>query len=107
MGGKPLPPGSPQSRLTDKVVCTDRGQHPRARVTVSDALADGSAGWGQTPGWDVISDARPDALTLRFFCRRCRRDVRLHEDKALAALEALRQATGDDHAVLDISALPC
>lgn len=60
-----------------------------------------------TPEWDVIADTRPDALTLRFFCRRCRRDTRLKETKVLAAISALREATGNDHVILDISALPC
>lgn len=98
--------------LPGRVVCTDRGQHPRARVTAfADPGGAGSAESGMTaqmtPQWDVIADLRPDALTLRFFCRRCGRDVRLREATVLTAIDALRQASGSDHVVLDISALPC
>lgn len=98
--------------LPGRVVCTDRGQHPRARVTAFADPGDGSSAVPgmtaqMTPQWDVIADSRPDALTLRLFCRRCGRDVRLKEETLLTAINSLRQASGNEHVVLDISALPC
>ena len=107
-----LPPPNPAVALFNaSVVCTDRGQHPRALIArlVDEAPAVTGkrwTAWQDTPSNDLLSGQHapesPD--TLRFFCRRCRRDVRLRTPNVLAALDALRQVQ-EGHLSLDISLL--
>ena len=106
------PPSPELIPLDGKVVCTDKGRHPQVRISgfmdhpKTEEASD--AGWTQTRNWDLIAAARPEGFTLRFHCKRCRRDMRLREDRAMSAFEALRQLQGNASTlVLDISLLPC
>jgi hypothetical protein len=104
------------------VVCTDRGQHPEAVIAefadwhkwaadfedMQDSGSGPDARWRQTPHEDLVSSrhtpAAPD--TLRFFCRRCGRDVRLRAPNVMAAIDALREVGGNrKRLILDVSLL--
>lgn len=103
---KPAPPDPAVIKLPGRVACTDRGQHPEARITpfADEPGEDRKVTCAETPQWDVIADSRPGTLTLRFACRRCGRDVRLREPNVLAVIDVLREAAGgDDRLVFDIS----
>lgn len=108
---KPPPPDPDPIPFDGLVICTDHGRHRPLRIAGFDYDPAGNgrgASFSQTSRWDVIADLRQNAgLTLRFMCKICRRDVRLREENALAAVDALRQASGAAHVTLDISLLPC
>lgn len=95
------------------VICTDRGRHRPLRI--AGIVYEPEPGNGsrilftQTSRWDLIADAQQNAeVTLRFGCKICRRDVRLREENATVAIDALRTVSGTDEPVtLDISLLPC
>jgi hypothetical protein len=115
------PPDLPDSRyrrnFTVKIVCSDRGQHPRGVLhhvldTRGETDATERVIWpkGQKNGAPITSwnPEAPDE-SFRFRCPRCRRDVQLRQDSLFKILDAL--ALMDDassgHPVLDISLLPC
>jgi hypothetical protein len=95
------------------VICTGHDRHRPLRIagfTCEAVQGGGSAvSFSQTSRWDVVADARPDTLTLRFRCKLCRRDVRLTEANATAAVEALRAAAAGSSGpvTVDVSLLPC
>jgi hypothetical protein len=109
---KPLSPNPAVIPFDGVLVCTGRSRHPQVRVAAfvdqREPGDDSTVAWTETRRWDLIADSRPGTgLTLRFWCTRCKRDLRLQEAKAMAAIDALRQ-TGRprEHLVLDISPLP-
>lgn len=96
------------------VICTDRGQHARARIAsltaAPDAGQDPSQLWVQYEQGAVAGTwmGADGWRTYRFTCPRCGRNVPLREPKAITVVAVLRHA--DDVGVppaLDISALPC
>lgn len=107
---KASPPEPDLIPFAGKLVCTDRDRHPQVRITGVMEQPGDAAGMSlaMTRNWDLISDQRPEGFTFRLRCKRCRRDVRLREDKVKAAFDALRQLRGEGvPLVLDISRLPC
>lgn len=108
----PVPEGYTRT-FTVAVICTDRGQHPKAVIAnLTEAASTGTDAapviWQQTEHDAPVTDWRPadGTRTFRFACPRCGRDVRLREPNVLAAIGVLREAAGG-HArpVLDISAI--
>jgi hypothetical protein len=94
------------------VICTDHDRHRPLRIAVFDYDPEPGEGskvtFSQTSRWDLIADEmRPGTpFTFRFKCKLCRRDVRLTEANAAAAIDALRQAFGGNEP-FDISLLAC
>ena len=96
------------------VVCTGRGAHAEASIANLGEFVgiDGTVSvlWQEAKHPDLLTGWRdPDGCrTFRFRCPRCPsergrpRDVRLHEPKVLAYMEALR-STARMRPVLDIS----
>ncbi|MGH3186758.1 MAG: hypothetical protein ACRDPY_45540 [Streptosporangiaceae bacterium] len=103
----PPPPNPAVIPFSAVVVCTDRGQHPRALITRLGDQRAGGAGIAylvmRRQGELVSGHHAPDAPdTIRFACSRCSRDVRLRAPNVLAALDALREVQ-DGRLTLDIS----
>lgn len=105
----PLPDGHVRTFLA-AVVCTDAGQHARARI----ADVSGAALPGQDPshcwveyvlGEPVEQWMAADAWrTYEFDCRRCKRHLELREPRLIVAVAALRNSgIHDGRPVLDIS----
>lgn len=95
------------------IVCTDRGQHPRARI----ADVSGAALPGEDPALCWVAYERGDVMetwmqadgwrTYTFACRRCRRNVPLTELRLIMAVKALdKSGRGDGRPVLDVSLIP-
>jgi hypothetical protein len=92
------------------VVCTDRGQHARARI----ADLSGAALPGEDPSLCWVEYVQGELVeqwmsaeawrTYTFDCRRCRRHVQLREPRLIAAVTALdKSGVSDGRPVLDIS----
>jgi hypothetical protein len=105
----PLLPGYTRTFLA-ALVCTDRGQHARARIADLSGAAlpgeDPSGIWIQYDRCEVADTwmAADGWRTYTFTCRRCRRNVELREPRLIAAVTALKTSgAGDGRPVLDIS----
>lgn len=105
----PLPDGYTRTFLT-KIVCSDAGQHPRARI----ADMSGAALPGEDPSLCWVEYAQGEAVenwqsadgwrTYTFDCRRCKRHVELTELRLIAVVTALdKSGVSDGRPVLDIS----
>lgn len=105
----PLPDGYHRSWLT-AVVCTDGGQHARARI----ADVSGAALPGENPSlvWVQFVQGEPAEnwmsaegwRTYEFACRRCKRHVELTEPRLITVVTALaRSGVDDGRPVVDIS----
>jgi hypothetical protein len=107
-----LPPGGTRS-FTVKVCCSDRGQHARIVLhhlqDVRSWELDESVMWIED-GRNGAPAARSEDGVLHFSirCPRCLRNPQLREESLLRILDALAaRDTGEGHATLDISLLPC
>lgn len=81
------------------VICTDRGQHKRIRLTTArkDLWTDGSTSWSMTHALRHFAapdeDAEPLDVISRhsytFICPLCRRNPAIEKDKWWSAIERL------------------
>ena len=105
----PLPPGYIRTFLS-VAVCTDRGQHARAKI----ADLSGAALPGEDPSllWQQLEHGEPagtwmtadGSRTYEFDCRRCRRHVELTEPRLIIVVTAQEKSgVADGRPVLDIS----
>jgi hypothetical protein len=105
---RPLQDGQQARPYMVVIACTDRGQHPEARLAVLGQFAgvDGTVRvlWQRAGHPDPLTgwQAPDGSLNFEFTCRRCCRNFRRREPGVLATMDALR-ATGRARPVLDIS----
>lgn len=105
----PLPEGHVRTFLA-AVVCTDRGQHPRARIADLSGAAlpgeDPSLCWAEYVLGEPVTEwmAADGWRTYAFRCRRCGRHVELREPRLIAAVTAIEKSgVSDGRPVVDIS----
>jgi hypothetical protein len=105
----PLPDGYIRTFLA-KIVCTDLGQHPQAKIADLSTAAlpgeDQALCWVQYQKGDAADTwlAADGWRTYTFDCRRCKRHVKLTEPRLITAVTALdKSGVSDGRPVLDIS----
>ncbi|XMA37600.1 hypothetical protein O1157_15955 [Streptomyces albogriseolus] len=97
-----------EERVFVAVVCTDRHQHRRIRLTTARLHhSDRGMGFALQHFAPPMVDAEPRSMIGResytFICPKCRRTPQIRTDKWWSLLEAVAEAGQDE---LDISLLP-
>ncbi|MEU4086490.1 hypothetical protein [Streptomyces aureus] len=97
-----------EERVFVAIVCTDRGQHRRIRLTTARLHhSDRGMSFALEHFAPPMADAEPRSMIGResytFLCPKCGRTSQIKADRCWQALEALAEAGRDE---LDISLLP-
>jgi len=106
----PLAPGATRS-FTFKIVCSDRGQHPRIVLHhIADMRShDYPHGFMALEGRNElrVATAEDGTVFYKFRCPRCLKTPVPVAEPALARIyDEMSAAAGEHHPVLDIAALP-
>ena len=108
----PLAPGATRS-FTFKIVCSDRGQHPKIVLHHIADYPGRSMDFGELlvlegRNGSPVSPWREDGnVRYAFHCPRCKRNPRLREEHLFEVIDAFTGLrNGNGHPALDISLLP-